>query len=286
MSLDPGLAAVYTDFQGLDRLRLGAREQSPEVLREVAQQFEALFIQMMLKNMREANLGDELFGSDQTRHYEGMFDQQISLHLGRQGSLGLADLLVRQLGGGVTTPEASVPATPAPVVTPAPVAAPDARNAGFESPEAFIAALRPHAEKAADALGIAPEVLLAQAALETGWGSRMMTRADGAPAYNLFGIKADQRWSGESTRATTLEFEQGVAVRRQESFRAYGSYAESFADYVDFVRSAPRYQRALEHDGDARAYVEGLQQAGYATDPEYAAKILRIAGSERLSGLS
>lgn len=294
MSLDAGTAAVYTDFQALDRLRLGARENSPEVLHEVARQFESLFIQMMMKNMRAASFGDELFDSDQSTHYRDMFDSQMSLRLGEQGGFGLADLLVRQLGGDpgrMTTRGAAAAAqSHLPAGMPATSTGADrvvapAGESAIASPEEFIRVLHPHAIEAAARLGVEPEALLAQAALETGWGHKMIVRPDGGNSHNLFGIKADPRWPGERASAVTLEYEGGIAVRRNESFRAYGSYAESFADYVDFLQSSPRYASALTHGGDSRHFIEGLQQAGYATDPDYAGKINRIMNSELLLGL-
>lgn len=279
MAIDAGSAGIYTDLHGLGRLREAARADSasPETLREVARQFESLFIQMMLKNMRAASMGDELFDSDQTTHYRDMFDSQISLHLGRQGGFGLADLLVRQLGGEGAQP---APVARASAAAPAPVAT----GPTIGTPEEFVRVLGPHAGEAAARLGIEPEVLLAQAALETGWGRRMITRPDGSPSYNLFGIKADGRWDGDRVSAMTLEYEDGIASRRNESFRAYASYAESFADYVNFLQSGPRYQDALAHGGDRQRFIDGLHRAGYATDPEYANKINRILNNELLSG--
>ncbi len=295
MAIDAGSAGIYTDLHGLGRLREAARagSESPETLREVARQFESLFIQMMLKNMRAASFGDELFDSDQSAHYRDMFDSQISLQLGRQGGFGLADLLVRQLGGEAIKPSpgqsgraAAVTVTPA-AVTGAPGGTDAAKTAGepaIESPEDFVRVLRPHAIEAAARLGIEPEVLLAQAALETGWGRRMITRPDGSSSHNLFGIKADGRWDGDRVSALTLEYEDGIASRRSESFRAYASFAESFADYVNFLQSGPRYEAALAHDGDSRRFIDGLHRAGYATDPEYAAKINRILNNDVLLG--
>lgn len=300
MSLDASTAAIYTDFQDFSRLRQGARAESPETLREVARHFEALFIQMMLKNMRSASFGDELFDSDQSKHYRDMFDSQLSVHLGQQGSFGLADLLVRQLGGESGLVNHGKPGqTPLKTAGLSEVASqralraapetlqqpqPPPPRAGFESPEEFVRILRPHAVEAAEHLGIDPEVLLAQAALETGWGRKMILRPDGSLSHNLFGIKADQRWSGDRVTATTLEYEDGIAVRRQESFRAYESFSASFSDYVGFLQSSPRYEAALSHGGDRRRFVEGLQQSGYATDPDYAAKINSIVTNELLLG--
>ena len=140
--------------------------------------------------------------------------------------------------------------------------------------------IAPHARRAAEELGVSPKVLIAQSALETGWGQHMMQRPDGSPAFNLFGIKADASWEGDKVTQSTLEFEGGVMNRRKAAFRAYDSAAESLQDYVNFIQQNPRYEQALKA-ADDRGYVHGLQQAGYATDPEYADKILAVLQSDR-----
>lgn len=310
-SASAATATVYNDFSALARLRHAAQEQSPETVRKVAQQFEALFVQMMLKNMRNTGFEDKLFGSDQEKLYRDMFDQQLSVDLSEKGALGLADLLVRQLsrppaqdgavtGKIVSVPRVVIPAPVAPEVPSAPAletrrevrsSVPMAGAASatmtvpavaeaIRTPEDFIRVLAPQAKSAAQELGVSPRVLLAQAALETGWGQNMMHHADGRSSHNLFGIKADARWSGQRVVAETLEYEGGIAVRRRETFRAYDSYADSFADYAAFLRSSPRYDAALEAGADGGAFLRGLQQAGYATDPEYSIKINRIAYGE------
>ncbi|MCC6207074.1 MAG: flagellar assembly peptidoglycan hydrolase FlgJ [Gammaproteobacteria bacterium] len=300
-------AAVFNDASGMARLRRDAAAPSPETMRKVAQQFEALFIQMMLKNMRNTGVGDELFGSDQEKLYRDMFDQQLSVDLSEKGALGLSDLLVRQLtrqpGAGAdasastigNTPAAHahtvLPASPslsvslpphlkpgvATMTTPVPERVAVPAEPAIETPEDFIRVLTPHAENAARELGVSPRVLLAQAALETGWGRHVMRGADGDSSHNLFGIKADARWSGDRVVSETLEYEDGVAVKRREVFRAYASYEDSFADYAAFLRASPRYGAALAEGADGAVYLQRLQQAGYATDPEYASKIGRIA---------
>jgi len=292
-------ATVYNDFSALARLRHAAQDQSPETVRKVAQQFEALFIQMLLKNMRNTGVEDALFGSDQEKLYRDMFDQQLSVNLSEKGALGLADLLVRQLSrpagqegaGSAQAVTAQAPGREAgrevrsstPAATPA-----QAAEETIRTPEDFIRVLAPHAESAAQELGVPPHVLLAQAALETGWGQNVMCQANGRSSHNLFGIKADARWSGPRVVAETLEFDNGIAVKRRETFRAYDSFADSFADYAAFLRSSPRYGAALEAGADGLAFLRGLQQAGYATDPEYASKVSRIAFGEgsRLTGVS
>jgi len=145
-----------------------------------------------------------------------------------------------------------------------------------ETPGDFVRSLWPHAREAAAELGVDPRVLLAQAALESGWGRRMPRHADGRPSYNLFGIKADQRWDGERVSSGTLEYRDGVVNREHAAFRAYGSPAESMADYAAFIRGGPRYREALARADDAGAYVQAIADAGYATDPAYAHKVMSI----------
>jgi len=284
-------AAVYTDFQGLTALKAGAREQSPEALRAVAKQFEALFLQMMLKSMREASEGDPLFDGEHTVLYRDMYDKQLSLDMAEKG-IGLADVLVRQLqmktGGGAEAPgELATPSrlgtsftrVEAQIKSVAPL---ERKNEAVsaetvtESPEAFIRRLWPLAEKAAAKIGASPEALLAQAALETGWGKAVIRHPDGSSSHNLFNIKADRRWDGESVAKSTVEYRDGVAAKEVARFRAYDSFEASFDDYVNFLQSNPRYAEALRRTDDPKQFVRALQDAGYATDPAYARKIGNI----------
>ena len=299
-------ADVYTDFQGLSALRAGARDNSEESLREIAGQFEAIFIQMMLKSMRDANLGEGLMDSDHVKTYQSMFDQQIALDLSKRNSLGLADMMVQQLS---RTQEGSTEIPTDGVVANGPVQhallqetlrrAPEtasidsaSRNAPEktasqndwrpDSPEAFVKALWPHAQRAADELGTRPELLVSQAALETGWGRHMIRGTDGSNSFNLFGIKADSGWQGERAVTETVEFRDGLMRKERAAFRAYDSLADSVSDYVEFLKSNPRYQEALSSAEDAPAFAQALFEAGYATDPDYAGKINRIMDSQRL----
>ena len=298
-------AFVYTDLQGLSNLRRKAQQNSPEAVREAAKQFEAVFIQMMLKSMRDASPGDGgLMDSDQGRFYRDMFDQQLALTLAQQGQLGLGDAIARRLGNDQAPSPPTSPApvgdplamlrqverirasvrmpssTPAAPPTPFATATAAQRNypvddAPYEpsSPVAFVRRMWPHAQDAARQLGVAPEVLIAQAAHETAWGRSVPRFADGRTSHNLFGIKANRSWQGERVVNSTLEFVNGAPVRQRDGFRAYQSYSESFNDYVNFIQVNPRYQDALAKVRDGAAYLRALQQAGYATDPNYARKI-------------
>lgn len=298
-TLDTG---VYTDFSGLARLRNEARSENPETLRKVARQFESIFLQMTLKSMREAGFGDDLMNSDKSLFYRDMYDKQLALHLAEKSRIGLADLIVKQLGGEVKNPmpvqgrdladyrrhpefpahrQASGAATANLKMaagrsrTGVPHAV-DGRDSFPGSPAAFVEKLRPYAVEAADDLGVHPGILLAQAALESGWGKRMIRHTDGSNSHNLFGIKADKRWAGAQIRVPTLEYSDGIAQKRHAAFRSYSDYAESFRDYVNFLRTNPRYQEALARGENPAGFIGSLQKAGYATDPDYAAKVMRI----------
>lgn len=152
----------------------------------------------------------------------------------------------------------------------------------IKSAEDFVQKLYPYAEQAAKELGVHPKVLLAQAALETGWGRSVIKHGDGS-TFNLFNIKAGKSWQGNKSTVSTLEYENGVAHKERAGFRAYNSYQESFNDYVQFIKNNPRYQNALEHAGNSQRYLQELQRAGYATDPSYARKIMGIFNSDAMA---
>jgi flagellar protein FlgJ len=284
--------SYYHDFSGLAELKQQAREDQSGAAEKTARQFESVFIQMMVKQMRQAGFGGGLLDSQQTRFAQDMYDQQLAVHLAERRGMGMLPMLRRQLGGEQEPETAETalcgldsywknPTTLArrygssfesvDALAPAEQISPE-----IESPESFVATLWSSAEAAASELGLPPEALLAQAALETGWGGHVMPSAQGSNSHNLFGIKADQRWEGERVRKETLEYEDDVAVRRQETFRSYSSFEESFNDYVAFLKQNPRYCEALNSTQDAESYFRALQDAGYATDPHYADKILRV----------
>ena len=289
------MAQVYTDFEGLAALRAKARDDQDAALDEVARQFESLFLQMMLKSMRDASPGGGLLDSKHSAFYREMYDKQIAVDMTRKQGIGLADVLKRQLGGGIAPayeglspreyvgmpvmrPAAAAPAPSAAVVKHRAVTNDPVLLDG--SPQDFLQKLWPMAEKAASDLDLAPEALLAQAALETGWGRHVMQRRGGDSSHNLFGIKADSRWDGDAVPVSTLEYRDGVALKTRANFRAYDSFADSFQDYVAFIRENPRYRDAMQQTDDPAAYFAALQAAGYATDPRYAQKILKVLDSE------
>jgi len=283
-------AAVYTDVGGLAELRSRAQAHDPKALRAAATRVEALFLQMMLKSMRAASPGDPIFGGDRMRFYRDLFDHQLSLDLARKSILGLGDTLVRQLGGvpPATAPGAGSRAAPPPlmprsgvapvvrpVAPPAAARAPDAVAPTPAAPRDFVDSLWSQARRAAGALGVAPELLVAQAALETGWGRAVIRASDGASSHNLFGIKANGEWRGARVTKTTLEYRAGAMRRVRAPFRAYHSVADGFDDYVKLIRENPRYRDAVGAP-NPRAYVEALSAGGFATDPGYADKVLAL----------
>lgn len=303
-------AALATDPAGLQDLARGARAGDAQAVEAVAREFEAMLIGQMLKQMREASLGEGLFENDQTKMYREMMDQEVARTMSQGEGIGLRDLLMNQLADTQTAPRAEPdnPERAAPLAVPhrrpeldtvqalrsaseaepgpegpEQAAAPNEMVSSRTEPVAwpphdardFVETLEPMARQAAVELGVSPVILLAQSALETGWGRHLPSTADGQPSFNLFGIKADSRWSGDQVTVPTLEFRDGVPQREQARFRAYGEPADAFADYVELIRNNPRYHRALAAGNDA-AYIRELQEAGYATDPAYTDKVLHL----------
>ena len=293
-----GIADVYADFAGLAQLRVDASRDSASALPGVAQQFEALFLHMMLKSMRDATPGDPLLASEGSRMYRDLFDHQVSLELAKGNGIGIADLLMQQLRPLATS--SNVPtitstsrgsersavyrdaASSAVRIQPPTTAI---AEPSFDSREEFVDGLWPHAQRAGIALGVTPQLLIAQAALETGWGRSIIRQSDGRSSHNVFGIKADSGWDGPRARVATLEHSQGIMVRQRASFRAYESFKDSFDDYVNLISSQTRYRPALELATDPEAYIQGLQDAGYATDPKYADKVMHLMRSDVLRSL-
>jgi flagellar protein FlgJ len=287
---------LAVDSKGLDSLKRSARENSPEALKSAAKQFEALFMNMVMKSMREASPQESPFDNDQSRMYTSMLDQQMSQNLASKG-IGLADVLVRQLsttmapqalpdGDAATTPIHPAASTEAKRFNPwqPQTLQPGAASAGAVKPDsnrpahvqAFKDRLQAHAEEASRSTGIPAKFMLGQAALESGWGKREIRATDGSTSHNLFGIKAGSNWKGRVVEAVTTEYVNGVAQKRIEKFRAYDSYADAFRDYASLLRNNPRYENVLANAHDANSFAQGLQRAGYATDPNYAAKLTSI----------
>lgn len=320
MSIGNDMSGQFAlDMQGFQRLQHTARVDPEAGVQSAAQQFEALFIQMMVKSMREAVPTSGLLQSRDTDFYQSMLDQQWSQVMAAKG-IGLADALVEQLkrqgaigsASGVADPDlqqliAGIPRG-VPRVLDSPLAGGAPRNeeahgrfideldavraraaqapttqetvpAGWENApdhvRQFLITLAEPARAASQATGVPAELILAQAALETGWGRHEIARQDGANSYNLFGIKAGSQWRGATTDIVTHEYVNGRRTQMMDTFRAYDSYAHAFTDYAGLIGNNPRYAKVVTASSAAQA-AHALQQAGYATDPRYAEKLVAV----------
>lgn len=303
--LDPAAAADL-------RTRLSQDPQGG--LKQAAQEFEGMLLHLMLKSMRDASGTGGLLDSEQSRFFTAIGDQQMALQLASQMPMGLAGLIEQQLGsktsagspgggssalgalqeslrsqyavtaaaqlyGGGAQPTSAVPASAkaGPGLAPGVTSAAD----GPDGPRDFVDRVWPHALEAAATTGIPPRFLVAQSALESGWGRHEIRTADGSPSFNLFGVKAGRSWSGPTVEVQTSEFVNGVAQEERAKFRVYASYAEAFHDYANTLRGNPRFAAVLGQQ-DGTQFARSLQQAGYATDPMYADKISRIIAGPTL----
>ncbi|MGI4848616.1 MAG: flagellar assembly peptidoglycan hydrolase FlgJ [Janthinobacterium lividum] len=359
-----GTSTFGLDVSGNAELARAARQNSPAAIKAAAQQFEGLFLNMVMKAMRQASPQDGVFDSEQSKMFTSMLDQQMAQNMSKRG-VGLADVLVRQLSNnrgmapekgvqgterqplpGLKMPQASVdgedqllqslqqsgmlkedeikrqlrlarkpvvadfnldaaaaaagltalPGTvgaaasagstgassadaSSAVAGNAALAADSLGNTNPNSPahvQAFQARLGAHAEEASRTTGIPARFMLGQAALESGWGKREIMARDGSNSHNVFGIKAGSGWKGKVVETATTEYVDGVPQKRIERFRAYDSYADAFRDYARMLSNNPRYENVIANARDANSFAQGLQRAGYATDPNYAAKLARI----------
>lgn len=312
-------AQNFLDINGLNSIRQDAKTgdnaSKEAALEQAAKQFEAIFMQMLMKSMRKAQEvleSDSPFNSESTKFYRDMHDQQMSLEMSNNGSLGLSELIVRQLGGdsenykphtilrsdGNLDSRGSVRVTQGALLNPNnlvndPTAKQDPerdrqtngselvkmvnqlQSPTFEKPHDFVSALTADAKRVQDKINVPFEVVIAQAALETGWGQKIIKTNNGESSNNLFNIKADSRWAGEKTHKETLEFENGAMVKKREPFRVYDSIGQSVNDYLNLLTGSERYQGALDNSENVEQFLHNLQSAGYATDPNYAKKIMR-----------
>lgn len=334
-----GQSDIYTDLNSLQKLKNSARKDSQAAIPEVARQFEAVMISMMIKNLRKTGMEDPLFNSQAMDSYRDMYDQQLGMELSKGEGIGFAKAIAEQIkyqaqnspqqAGSSDAPDTVSASTPRELVMPqrrpfpdyyAPLhpasaaiekteKSPDAQfetiqqniTADFNSPEEFVQKLWPLAEKAAQNLGVSPEMILSQAALETGWGKHVISN-DKKSSFNLFNIKANQNWSGQRIEKISAEYivdnkQQTETVQQKSDFRAYTSYAQSFDDYVDLVRNNTRYNTYINNNSKDinqsersiseqslhdKTYIKGLHKAGYATDPGYSDKVLRVLKSEAI----
>ncbi len=266
-------ANLALDTQSLAQLRLQAKQSPDQALKAAAQQFESVFLNMMLKSMREATSQDGMFDSEQTKMFTGMLDQQFAQSMASRG-VGLADMMVKQLSHGISTQAESVPSVISPQA--AIGAIPSAYSETTQ--QGFVNQMTPFAIQASRASGVPPQLMLGQAALESGWGKREIRMADGSNSFNLFGIKAMANWQGKVAEVMTTEYKNGVAHTEIGKFRAYTSYEEAFKDYANMMSANPRYANVLRQNGDIAGMAQAIQDAGYATDPKYAEKLVRVMG--------
>jgi len=288
-------ADVYTDFNGLAKLKTDAKQQTPGAIKEVAKQFESVFVGMVLKSMRDAKLTEGgIMDNDQSRFFQDMYDQQLAVHLSGEPGIGLADMIAKQLGAKEEDAKAELAGLGLPEYQDEPLKLYNYDETLLSSyiPTSqmntkldFVNQLGDSAKEAAKVLGVDAKVLLAQAALETGWGKKVLKSSNGNPSFNLFNIKAYNNWHGKKVTVNTLEFNQGVARKEKAAFRAYDSYQESFNDYVEFIKYNPRYKHALASSANVEEYIRELQSAGYATDPDYAKKVMRIYRDDAFNSL-
>jgi len=289
------------DANGLNNLKQAARENSPEAIKAVAQQFEAVFMNMMLKSMRAASPEDSPFDNEQSRTFTAMLDQQLSTDLAKKG-MGLSEVLVRQLshGGSANSWQQAVSDDEPIAIRPVNIKNPYDHGLNVpgmggnpaianpantklmplkplsENAAEFQQRMGAHAAAASRATGVPAHLMLGQAALESGWGKRELKAADGSASHNLFGIKAGERWSGKVVEAATSEYVNGVKQNRIEKFRAYDDYADSFKDFANMLRTSPRYEHVMANLNNGNNYAQAMQQAGYATDPNYASKLASV----------
>jgi len=305
---------LVLDTNSLSKLKRDAKENSPDAIKGVAKQFEAIFMNMMLKSMRDATPQDSPFDNEQSRTFTSMLDQQLSSNLASKG-LGLADVLAKQLSKGyspvsnsmeqaISDPDSAktngalmnpmlqnplAPVYSRPSQSTANQTFTDnksseneliqnklAPQSGADNATEFKNRMAKHAAEASRSTGVPAHLMLGQAALESGWGKRELIGKDGTPSNNLFGIKATANWDGKIIEATTTEYINGVKQKRIEKFRAYDNYADSFKDFANMMSSSPRYEKVMANLNDVKGYAQAMQRAGYATDPHYASKLASV----------
>lgn len=267
-ALNPLTQSLAADGASLNRLKFQAGQSTPESVKETAKQFEALFMRELLKSMREANASMKSGMLDSPGGDLGtdLLDQQFAVQMaGRPGGLAevIAKQLMQQMGmkdKAGATPETDGAVTP----VPAPAAA-----------RGFVQQHGAAAQEVQRSSGLPASYLLGQAGHESGWGQREILMKDGASSNNLFGIKAGAGWKGKVAEVTTTEYTDGVPHKTVARFRAYDTPAESFRDFANLIGNSPRYAQARQQTGSVQGWTQGLQDAGYATDPDYATKLSR-----------
>lgn len=288
-SISNNLQSLAADAQSLGNLKMEAGKNSPTAIKETAKQFESLFMRELMKSMREATMKSGMLDSAGGDMATDLLDQQFAVQMSGQPG-GLSDMIALQLSrqmAGATADAAtgSIGKNVNPAATVRPQKASDGAavsgttgRGGRPPTEAQSAFVQQHTQVATEvekATGIPANFMLGQAGHETGWGRYEIKTKGGGSSHNLFGIKAGAGWTGKTAEVTTTEYVNGVAQRKVARFRAYDSYADAFKDYARLLSESPRYAKAREQTQSAQAFASGLQKAGYATDPDYAAKVSR-----------
>lgn len=282
--------ALAVDSQSLDALRSQAKQAPDKALASAAKQFEAVFMSMLLKSMRDATPQDGMFDTEQTKMFTSMLDQQLSQNVGGSRGIGLADMMVKQLSKNIEMPDVEsagnaleikpgTNAQQAPAQSKAVI--PSAYSENVQ--QNFVQRMMPHAAQVSRETGLPAHQMIGQAALESGWGRREILMADGSNSYNLFGIKAGADWNGKVAEVKTTEYHNGVASKPIEKFRAYDSYADAFRDYAQLLSTNPRYAKVMEQGQSVQGFARALQDSGYATDPKYAEKLVQVIGKVKAS---
>ncbi len=270
----PGLSA---DSRSVAALKQQASADPKGAIRQAAKQFEGLFMQELMKSMRQSTMPSGLLDNEGSKLGTELLDSQLSNQMsGLPG--GLADVIARQLERQMGVPASGKVPAQAVAATALRAGATDTAQVqkAMGSAQSFVAEHQAAARNVEAQTGIPAGFLIAQAAHETGWGKRDIRNADGSSSHNLFGIKAGANWKGPVAEVTTTEYINGQAQKVKAKFRAYASAEESFADYARLMKDNPRYERVIASAGDAKRFAHGLQQAGYATDPAYADKLTRV----------
>jgi len=271
-----GAATSFGDSRGVEGLRQRAAQDPKAVVREATKQFESLFMQQLLKTMRESTMASGMLDNEGSKLGSEMLDSQLSSKLSGQPG-GLSDVIARQLERQMGLSPGPIPRNESANNTPVNLARPQAATGIPQTGAAgFVQQHTSAAQEAEEATSIPASFMVAQAAHETGWGRKEIRHSDGTPAHNLFGIKAGANWKGATADVVTTEYVNGQPRKMVQKFRAYDSYADSFKDYANLMKNNPRYERVVAAGNDAKGFAQGLQKAGYATDPAYAEKLSRV----------
>lgn len=282
--------ALAADARSLSNLKMQAGQKTPEAIKEAAKQFESLFMRELLKSMREATMKSGMMDSPGGDLGTDLLDQQFAVQMSGQPG-GLSDLiaqqLTRQMAGADGTTDAAPKTGTARTSALSKASSIAAYGGSTATPSVsqsnFVQSHSEAAAKVEKTSGIPASFMVGQAGHETGWGKHEIKMKGGAPSYNLFGIKAGGSWTGKVAEITTTEYVNGAAKKVVAKFRAYDSYEDSFRDYARLITQSPRYAQASQQTGSALAFAQGLQKAGYATDPDYASKLSRaINTTQRL----